>query len=97
MSGNRPDVLKVFLGNLKRNVIKPEVQELLHSCNLTPLDVLVPQGKGIAFATFPTPEEAAFAVQALSMGVQHSCCIGPLTAHRGANMGVFIHLHLHSL
>jgi RNA recognition motif-containing protein len=88
MSGPRLDVLKVFLGNLKRTVIKPEVCDMLEQNGLTPVDVIVPQGKGIAFAVFPDPEQTTRAVEIMH-GVRHSCATAAVSAHRGANMGVF--------
>ena len=88
MAVQRPDVLKVFLGNLKRDVIKPQIFDMLEQCtggSVAPVDVIVPTGRGIAFAIFADPQQAAACVEKLR-GVQHSCCLGPVEAHRGANM-----------
>ena len=70
---DRPDPLKVFLGNLAVDVNKPKILELLSWFDLHPFDVIVPQatrGKlAIAFVVFNTPEEANYAVQSVQGAV----------------------------
>ena len=95
---SRPDPLKVFLGNLRPDVIKPEVmgfltRQLSGDGFLNPVDVIVPPSKNcpaaIAFAIFDSPEEAADCI-ALCNGATDDISIGYILAHRGANMRVFI-------
>ena len=93
----RPDPLKVFLGNLRPNVIKPEVmgfltRQLSGDGFLNPVDVIVPPNHGpvaIAFAIFDSPAEADDCI-ALCNGAADDISIDYVLAHRGANMRVFI-------
>ena len=93
----RPDPLKVFLGNLRPNVIKPEVmgfltRQLSGDGFLNPVDVIVPPNHGpvaIAFAIFDSPEEADDCI-ALCNGATDDISIDYILARRGANMRVFI-------
>ena len=96
----RPDVMKVFLGNLRPDVIKPEVVGFLtQRFHLNPVDVIVPPNGGsrifdintvaIAFAIFDSPEEAADCIL-LCNGKTDDISIGKIQAHRGVNMRVFI-------
>ena len=89
----RSDGLKVFLGNLRPNVIKPEVMAFLtRRFPLKPVEVIVPVNSGpaaIAFAIFDSPEEAKDCI-ALCGGKADDISIGKIQAHRGANMRVFI-------
>ena len=88
----RSDELKVFLGNLRPNVIKPEVMNFLTRFPLSPVEVIVPGNSGptaIAFAIFDSPEEASDCI-ALCNGKSDDISIGKVQAHRGANMRVFI-------
>ena len=88
----RSDELKVFLGNLRPNVIKPEVMNFLTGrFPLSPVEVIVPGNSGptaIAFAIFDSPEEASDCI-ALCNGKSDDISIGKVHAHRGANMWVF--------
>ena len=89
----RPDVMKVFLGNLRPDVIKPEVVGFLtQRFHLNPVDVIVPPNGGtaaIAFAIFDSPEEASDCIL-LCNGKTDDISIGKIHAHRGVNMRVFI-------
>ena len=93
MANSRQDVLKVFLGNLRPDVIKPEIQAFLFGRGLDVVDVIVPPASngraGVAFATFRCADEAAECMDDCD-GIEDSISIGPIQAHRGANMRVFI-------
>ena len=88
----RSDELKVFLGNLRPDVIKPEVVHFVsRRFPLDPVDVIAPPNGGpaaIAFAIFDSPEEARNCIL-LCNGKTDDISIGKIHAHRGANMGVF--------
>jgi len=94
MANNRPDVLKVFLGNLRPDVIKPDVLAFIRErmC-LDVVDIFMPSARNgqtaIAFAIFKDENEAA-ECQADCDGIEDSISIGPIRAHRDANMRVFI-------
>lgn len=92
MEHPRSDELKVFLGNLRPNVIKPEVMNFLsRRFPLRPVEVIVPGNSGptaIAFAIFGSPEEAADCI-AICNGKSDDISPGKVHAHRGANMWVF--------
>ena len=90
MSGCRPDVLKVFLGNLRPDVIKPHILDFMQRRGQDVHDVIVPNSKwgGIAFAVFNSAEAAAACIIDCD-GIQDRVGNGPIHAHRGANMGVF--------
>ena len=93
MEHPRSDELKVFLGNLRPNVIKPEVMNFLTGrFPLRPVEVIVPGNSGptaIAFAIFDSPEEASDCI-ALCDGKTDDISIGKIQAHMGVNMRVFI-------
>ena len=65
---DRPDPLKVFLGNLAVDVNKPKIWDMMEHLGLAPHDIFVPQVQknklGIAFLIFNTVEEAQFALDA---------------------------------
>ena len=91
MAKCRPDVLKVYIGNLRPDVIKPDVLGLMSRRGLNPVDVIVPVCKGpaaIAFAVFDSPEDASECVDECD-GLEDHVGLGAIQAHRGANMGVF--------
>ena len=93
MPGCRPDVLKVFLGNLRPDVIKPDILGFMQRRGLDVVDVIVPSRKsdgqaGIAFAVFNSADAAADCINDCH-GIEDQVGIGPIQAHRGANMGVF--------
>ena len=85
--GDRPDPLKVFLGNLAVDVNKPKIWEMLEALQAGwPEDIIVPQvGRGklaIAFLVFNTPEEASYAMTCLQ-GAVGPCCPNGCQAFRG--------------
>ena len=84
-------MLKVFLGNLHRDIIKPQLQGLCRFHDLYPVQIDVPQLKhgknSVAFLTFNSPEEAAGAITVLNG-------FGEIQALRVANMGAFMTLGL---
>ena len=83
---DRPDPLKVFLGNLEPEINKPKIVELLGFLNLAPVEIIVPQNKGgklaIAFLVFSTPEEASWAINCLQ-GLQGPQSPGGIHVHGG--------------
>ena len=62
----RPDVLKIFLGNLLPDVNKPKLMDMFARWELYPTDVIVPNGHrermACAFVVFGTPVEAQAAL-----------------------------------
>jgi hypothetical protein len=66
----RSDPLKVFVGSLQPQLIKPRLQPLWDRLGLSPCEVIVPACRGgklaVAFVCFNTSSEALHAVQALS-------------------------------
>ena len=84
---DRPDPLKVFLGNLAVDVNKPKLMEMLQHCDTgMPVDIIVPQvAKGklaIASLVFNTPEQASYAMQVLQ-GAVGPCSPNGLHAQGG--------------
>ena len=89
----RQDPLKVFLGNLHRDIIKPTLQKLCSFHDLEPVQIDVPTPKAnqaaIAFLVFSSPEQAAGAVTCLHGAPDGPCSPGLIQAFRVANMGAF--------
>ena len=89
----RQDVLKVFLGNLHRGIIKPTLQKLCSFHDLEPVQIDVPTPKAnqaaIAFLVFSSPDQAAGAVVCLDGLFDGPCSPGAIQAFRVANMGAF--------
>ena len=89
----RQDVLKVFLGNLHRDINKPTLQKLCSFHGLEPVQIDVPTPKAnqaaIAFLVFSSPEQAAGAVTCLHGAPDGPCSPGLIQAFRVANMGAF--------
>ena len=88
---SRPDVLKVFLGNLHwHGVDKPQIYRALQDFNLWPDDLIVPAGKGIAFVIFHDPHMAAWCAANVD-GQQHPLLsAGTVTVHMCIIMEVFV-------
>ena len=90
----RPDVLKVFMGNLCQGVNKPMLLEVFARFGLVPDEVIVPAvafGKmAVAFAVFNTPEEAQAAILAVNGLAEPMVTPFGIHAHRVAIMGAFI-------
>jgi RNA recognition motif-containing protein len=89
----RPDVLKIFIGNLHHDCNKPKLVAMFEKLGMYPAEVIVPQchaGKlAVAFVVFPTPAEAAAAAFALNGRADPDVAPGAINVHRGAIMGVF--------
>lgn len=83
-TADRPDPLKVFLGNLSVDVNKPKILELLSFFDLHPVDVIVPQVSrnklAIAFLVFNTPEEANYAMHSLQGAANCPCSANGIQA-----------------
>ena len=89
----RQDPLKVFLGSLHRDIIKPTLQKLCSFHELEPVQIDVPAPKpnqaAIAFLVFDCPIKAAGAVKHLHGLEDGPCSPGAIQAFRVANMGAF--------
>ena len=89
----RQDPLKVFLGNLHRDIIKPQLQKLCSFHELEPVEITVPAPKAnsaaIAFLVFDCPIKAAGAVKHLHGLEDGPTSPGAIQAFTVANMGAF--------
>lgn len=104
MAAGRPDVLKVFLGNLVPDINKPKLRDLFSCFDMEPAEVIVPsvtpgRSSAIAFVVFNTPDEAQQAIRCVkglsgirraSMDIEDLSLSSGIHAHRGASMGVCI-------
>ena len=89
----RPDVLKIFIGNLMPDVNKPKLVDLFARWNLHPTDVVVPAPRGdraVAFVVFGSPREAADAVFFCNRMADPSISSGVMNADKNAIVEAFL-------
>ena len=89
----RPDVLKIFIGNLLPDVNKPKLMDLFAVWNLVPTDVVVPpvkNGRAVAFVVFGSPREASDAVFFCNRMTDPSLSSGVMNADKNAIVEAFL-------
>jgi len=89
----RPDVLKVFLGNLLPDVNKPKLMDLFARWQLYPTEVVVPAPRGdkmaVAFVVFGSPAEAQAALWHCNGAHEPTVTSCNLNAHNNAIVEAF--------
>ena len=90
-AGGRPDVLKVFVGNMSPNRNKPKVIDLFSRFDLVPVEVIVPHchdGKmAVAFVVLSSAPEAQEAIDAVNGFSDPSVTPCAINAHWGVHHG----------
>ena len=89
----RPDVLKIFIGNLLPDVNKPKLLDLFARWQLYPADVVVPAPRGdrmaVAFVVFRSPHEAQAALHYCNGVHEPTVTSCNLNAHKNAIVEAF--------